>query len=1274
MLFHSSPAPSRASRRRTRALRSLQVVVVLAFALFVSVANATAQDDAVDPNAPVDQAPQVEPVDETAEIVEEAPVVEEPAPVVEETPVVEEPAPVVEEQPIVEEQSTKDITPTTKFSADQGTNNRAQNPRNEFRDVTSIQYCHASSSGGWTLNTATNPSFLSGHDDHDDDVIPSFVYYNSSGNLRTYSGNEWPTWTRTINGVARSGSAADLIAAGCVYTPPVDRCTNVSGQQDSVPTGLVRVGTRCLGTARGCYVTESFGVVTALAYFEGTQDDFSTNSNDVIDWTTSKRVSGGSVVNANDSNLGATYLRSIGFLQFESRTGAQLLANGCSFTTPPPADVCANIAGNQASLPQGRVQVGPNCVPPAVSCVTLDQDPADDGSTTDSVAGDGVTDACTPRPAACDDLDQIGEDTNGNAIIDTCIADPASCDPLDQTDSDTNGNGIVDTCVPNPASCDDGEGERDSNENGIIDTCDPIECDAGESPVDTGDNDVADTCQPVECDTLDEYGIDTGTNGVNDSCAFQPAPACATGVLVDRNGNGNMDLCAVVVPSLSCKVTDDNGVTTLYWVYTSNSSVGFTEPGSVLIGGGLGESAPTSFTAAGDWTSTLASQTGSSAWLVHGQVALGSHSSTPCFEDQCPNIEPGDQREVPAGMVHNNAGNCVPAPPTCQFDERGVDNGRPLGSGRVADDGVIDRCRPKPDVQCAFDETAVDTNENGSLDTCRPNPDVTDCAFDERATDTNGNGSKDTCVPKPAKWCGLEAGVDTTDNGTIDTCVSITPIIDCGVYNANGSRTLHWRWRNSSGHAVTIPIGLQNAFFSWSQPTYFPPGEGSFTTTIPAGLLNAQMWMVTGQSAVGTWASGSGRVLTRPCFEDACPNLAGDQDGVPSGMAVNDRGRCVAETTSCEDFDMAPGDTDSDGVADDCVPVEHEGCATGVAVDTNDNGNADSCVSVTPVLECVTNQADGSFLAWFSATNDSKWGIEVPLGERNQFADELFSGQPTGFPTGSIERFSVVVPEGATASWTLTGSTATAAADSTACFEDTCTNLAGDQQELPSGMVHNTVGDCVGEPPSCDTGLITQTPIESTLRTAVLTTAPGEQLVDSDSDGVADTCVGVTCDADMTPVDSGDNGVADRCVAKTIECPTTAEAKDLIPAGAPNGVLDTCVAKEQPGGSAVPTDSTPGSGSTGGTDQGSTGGGDSAPGDSEVDAGAEEDGSEAPADTDADAESDGNTLVAGEADGSGDDLPFTGAALGLLGMIGLGALGAGIVVRRQGRREDPISE
>jgi hypothetical protein len=1146
--------------------------MAIAFALFISVANATAEE----------LFPEQQPV-EPAPVVEEAPT-PDPAPVVEETPA---PAPVVEEapapEPVVEEAPAPTPDPVPAGEPDS--------------------------------QVADEPA--------DDAPKPTNEIENGDGN--------------DTSKPALVNAPQERVAAA-----PVDHCSNVLGNQQSVPNGLVKVGSNCYGEVRGCNVTlGGLSNVTGLTLFDTTENNVSIGLLDIADWKTGKHVGWpGTVQNVSDRNLNTTYWRFTGIgMQTQQATGQQLLDNGCSFTPPAPVDVCDNIAGDQPTVPGGLIAVtkdgADNCVPPAVSCSTVDQDPLDDGSTTNSVAGDGVTDACANDPDALCEIDQTPTNLLGGPSKEACVDNPdIECAWTDQHPEDLAGGPSKEACVDNP----------------------PVTCLFDEEAYSAGGSPTSlESCRPI----------------VMPNCT---APgANANGIAIDTNANGNPDTCATLVAQFSCRVRNDDGGLTLHWTWTNPYGVTVVAPigaGSNYVFGANGQTQTTSFTS-GSGTSSVNSGSSGAAWQLTGGFSAGNVDGAPCFVDQCPNIEPGDQREVPAGMVQNAASSCVPAPPTCEFDERGVDNGRPLNTGRIAGDGVVDRCRVLPDVaNCLFDETPTNTNPaaNDSLDTCVPNPDVTSCLSDEVATDTNGNGSKDTCVPKPPVNCGLRVGADSNGNGSLDTCVEITPIIDCGVYEADGSRTLRWRWRNATPHSVSIPLGARNMFFDASQPTTFAANTtGSFTSNLNAGWmgLNTHTWMVTGNMAIGGWST----FITPRCFPDTCPNIAGDQDGAPAGMAINNRGRCVAETSSCSFTDYTPSDSDADGVNDTCVAVPVTECGNRVPVDTNGNGNPDDCGSVQPAVSCVTNLEDGSSLAYFTWTNANPAAVTVALGNRNQFVGVDYALQPTQFPVGSGEAFGVPIAAGSGSSvtWHLTGLEANATHESKECFTDSCPNLAGDQDGMPKGMVRNDLGACVPQPPTCDTGIVDEQTIG--LRAVV---AQGETMRDSDGDGVADTCDPVTCDADMTPVDSGTNEIADRCVPKPVTCPEGQDAVDQIPAGAPNGVLDTCVAK------ATTPPTTPGESASSGTggsagDGGTAGvvdtGPDEAAADAADDAAAEEAESAAAADSEVDG-SDGTNALLGEAvDVATSNLPLTGAAIGLLLLLGTGAIAAGSGMRRAGSRK-----
>jgi len=80
-------------------------------------------------------------------------------------------------------------------------------------------------------------------------------------------------------------------------------------------------------------------------------------------------------------------------------TGAEILANGCELPSPPVVDLCTNIDGDQATVPDGYTVDGTICSPPVVDvCSNIDGDQATvpDGYTSDD--GECFEDEGDPDP------------------------------------------------------------------------------------------------------------------------------------------------------------------------------------------------------------------------------------------------------------------------------------------------------------------------------------------------------------------------------------------------------------------------------------------------------------------------------------------------------------------------------------------------------------------------------------------------------------------------------------------------------------------------------------------------------------------------------------------------------------------------------------------------------------------------------------------------------------------------------------------------------------
>ncbi len=92
---------------------------------------------------------------------------------------------------------------------------------------------------------------------------------------------------------------------------------------------------------------------------------------------------------------------------------------------------------------------------------------------------------------------------------------------------------------------------------------------------------------------------------------------------------------------------------------------------------------------------------------------------------------------------------------------------------------------------------------------------------------------------------------------------------------------------------------------------------------------------------------------------------------------------------------------------------------------------------ISPLLECVADNGNGSYTAYFSYNNPNAFAVTLPLGANNRFiGTTLDRGQPTTFTPGRSPEgkaaFSTVF-SGGRLTWVLNGRTATASAASPRC-------------------------------------------------------------------------------------------------------------------------------------------------------------------------------------------------------------------------------------------------
>jgi|GEM_PF-4923624 len=90
--------------------------------------------------------------------------------------------------------------------------------------------------------------------------------------------------------------------------------------------------------------------------------------------------------------------------------------------------------------------------------------------------------------------------------------------------------------------------------------------------------------------------------------------------------------------------------------------------------------------------------------------------------------------------------------------------------------------------------------------------------------------------------------------------------------------------------------------------------------------------------------------------------------------------------------------------------------------------------SVSPVLECVLDNGNGTYIAYFGYNNPNAYPVDIPIGSANRFnpaPDDR--GQPTTFLPGRIFRVVGIVFDGNTLVWTLDGRSSTAGRGGPGC-------------------------------------------------------------------------------------------------------------------------------------------------------------------------------------------------------------------------------------------------
>ncbi len=144
---------------------------------------------------------------------------------------------------------------------------------------------------------------------------------------------------------------------------------------------------------------------------------------------------------------------------------------------------------------------------------------------------------------------------------------------------------------------------------------------------------------------------------------------------------------------------------------------------------------------------------------------------------------------------------------------------------------------------------------------------------------------------------------EATRSYTLTIPATVAPILNCVMRNANGSYTAKFGYHNSTGAAVTIPVGNNNYFTPGAQNrgqvTVFQPGvvTNAFSVTFNANGSNLGIWFLKGPDGVLRPVN----VLTTSigCASDTAPTVTITG---PANGATFQQGQAITFTATATDL------------------------------------------------------------------------------------------------------------------------------------------------------------------------------------------------------------------------------------------------------------------------------------------------------------------------------------------------------------------------------------
>ncbi len=280
---------------------------------------------------------------------------------------------------------------------------------------------------------------------------------------------------------------------------------------------------------------------------------------------------------------------------------------------------------------------------------------------------------------------------------------------------------------------------------------------------------------------------------------------------------------------------------------------------------------------------------------------------------------------------------------------------------------------------------------------------------------------------------------------------AVSPVLERVIDNEDGTFTAWFGYNNMNDHTVTIEIGADNGFAyrgtgeqDLGQTTEFLSGRMTDVFSVEFDGSNL-VWSLAGRTATGNGDAAEPVISGEP-VNPVLERVFDNGDGIYTAVFgyLNPNTGPVTISVGSENkfsyngqngLDLGQATTFQPGRHQDVFTVDFDGSnlvwSLNGRTETASSSAAVPVVSpLSPVLERVLDNENGSFTAWFGYLNPNDEAVTIAIGPENSFTYQgtggLDKSQPTIFEPGRhVDAFTVTF-DGSNLVWHLDGKTATA--------------------------------------------------------------------------------------------------------------------------------------------------------------------------------------------------------------------------------------------------------